>query len=62
MKLPQKGKERIAALILIAEHRAFENLIREYFRSGFGYFQPMAFRSERLIQDLELEFGGAHGE
>lgn len=42
-----------------AEHQAFESLVREYFRSGFGYFQPMAFSSEKLIRDFEMEFGGA---
>jgi hypothetical protein len=43
-----------------AEHQAFENLAREYFRSGYEYFQPMAFRSTSLNQDFEMEFGGAH--
>lgn len=40
-----------------AEHQAFESLVREYFRSGYGYFQPMAFRSEKVIRDFEMEFG-----
>ena len=44
------------------EYQAFESLVREYFRSGFGYFQPTAFSSEKLIQDFEREFGGVHGE
>ena len=42
-----------------AEHQAFESLVREYFRSGYGYFQPMAFRSEKVIRDFEMEFGSA---
>jgi hypothetical protein len=41
------------------EHQAFVNLVREYFRSGYGYCQPMAFRSEKLIRDFEMEFGSA---
>ena len=44
------------------EHGSFVALIREYFRSGFGYFQPMAFSSETLIQDFDVEFGGRHVE
>lgn len=39
-----------------AEHQAFESLVREYFRDGFGYVQPMAFRSKKLVQDFEEEF------
>jgi len=42
-----------------AEQQAFESLAREYFRSGYGYFQPMAFRSGKIIRDFEEEFGSA---
>ena len=39
------------------EHQAFVELVREYFRSGYGYFEPTAIRSMKIIQEFEVEFG-----